>query len=114
MLSHKKKRGGAFIICHQHAAPPGLEEVDFEFGKTGKGLLAKNVREISKSGSANVPPVRVSFAWRSLSEQGAFTKTEPVGFADNHMVKQFNLDDGTCLFQEFRDLFVGIAWFNVS
>ncbi len=37
-------------------------EVDFELDKTGKGLQAKNVREVFQSGSANVQPVQVSFA----------------------------------------------------
>ena len=46
----------SFKVLNQDA------EVDFELDKTGKGLQAKNVREISQSGSATISPVQVSFA----------------------------------------------------
>ena len=45
----------SFKVLNQDA------EVDFELDKTGKGLQAKNVREISSNGSAQGQSVQVSF-----------------------------------------------------
>ena len=47
-------------------------------------------------------------------QQAALPEAEPSGFSNDDVVKQVNLDDGACLFQEFGYLAVGIARLNVA